>query len=239
MRLAWREPGAASISSQNLSQCWYLGPSKSRRGSKGGYHLITSPRVAPRTSKRSVGWDKLRDLGVTSGKGVFVGVFEGHKPSHDARGVGPRTAGEMPGKGRNYQGAGRQMCCSTPPAPLPACLGPCHRPRLTPARLPWEADDIRSAPGRRPPPGRQTGLFIRRKRSPVTLRLHVAFCFPCFPRSRPGCCAYIRSSADGRGGTFPGWALCTCSSALSHQGPGPPSLGCLNLPGTLGGTDSV
>lgn len=37
----------------------------------------------------------------------------------------------------------------------------------------------------------------------------------------------------------PGWALRTCIPALSHQGPGPPSLGCLNLPGTLGGKDSV
>lgn len=35
------------------------------------------------------------------------------------------------------------------------------------------------------PPGRQTGLFIRRKCSPVTLQLQVAFCFPCFPRSAP------------------------------------------------------
>ena len=86
VRPAWREPGAASISAQNLSQCWYLGPSKSGRGSKGGYHLVTTPRVAPRTSKRSVGWDKLVDLGVTSRKGAFVGVFEVHKPSHD----GPR-----------------------------------------------------------------------------------------------------------------------------------------------------
>lgn len=44
------------------------------------------------------------------------------------------------------------------------------------------------------------------------------------------------------GGTFPvapGWAVCTCSSALSHQGPGPPSSGYLNLPGTLGGKDSM
>ena len=44
--------------------------------------------MAPRTSKRLVGWDKLIDLGVTSGKGVFVGVFEGHKPSHDCPGCG-------------------------------------------------------------------------------------------------------------------------------------------------------
>lgn len=120
-----------------------------------------------------------------------------------ARGAGPRTARKMPGRGQNYQGAGPQMCCAKPPAPLPPRLGPCHRPRLTPARLPWEADDIRSAPGSRPPPGRQTGLFIRRKCSPVTLLLHVAFCFLCFPCSRPGCCAYIRSSADGRWGDLP------------------------------------
>ena len=159
-----------------------------------------------------------------------------------ARGVGPPTAGKMPGKGRNYQGAGRQMSCAMPPAPLPARLGPCHRPRLAPARLPWEADDIRSAPGSRPPPGRQTGLFIRRKCSPVTLRLHVAFCFPASPaRARAAAPVLGARQMEGAGPSpSPRAGLsCTCSSALSHQGPGPPSLGCPNLPGTLEGTDSV
>lgn len=215
-----------------------MSPSTRGRGSKGDYHLIT----APRTSKRSVGWDKLTDLEVASGKSAFVGVFKVHKPSPDRPGCGSANsredAWERPELPRPW-----------PPdvlgyAPNTAASGSqtLSSPRLTPARLAWEADDIRGAPGSRPPPGRQTGLFIRRKRSPVTLRLHVAFCFPRFPRSRRGCCAYIRSSADGRGGTFrvsPGWALCTCILALSHQGPGPPSLGCLNLPGTLGGKDSV
>lgn len=34
----------------------------------------------------------------------------------------------MPGKGRNYQGPGPQMCWATPPTPLPPGLRPCHRP---------------------------------------------------------------------------------------------------------------
>lgn len=216
--------------------------STSGRGSKGDYHLITAPRVARRTSKRSVGWDKQTDLGVTSEKSAFVGVFEVHKPSPDRPGCGSANsredAGERPELLRPWPPDVLGYAPSTAASPSQTLSSP----RLTPARLPWEADDIRGAPGSRPPPGRQTGLFIRRKRSPVTLRLHVAFCFPGFLRWRRGCCAYIRSSADGRGGTFrvaPGWALCTCMPALSHQGPGPPSLGCLNLPGTLGGKDSV
>lgn len=70
----------------------------------------------------------------------------------------------------------------------PAWQPPRPRPPAIPVELFWEADDIRSAPGSHPPPGRQMGLFIWRKCSPVTLQLQVAFCFPCFPALRPGCC---------------------------------------------------
>lgn len=65
---------------------------------------------------------------------------------------------------------------------------------------------------------------------------------PAFPARAPAAVPILGARQMEGGGTFPiapGWALCTCSSALSHQGPGPPSSGYLNLPGTLGGKDSV
>lgn len=96
---AQAEPGwesEASVARARGRQCLFptsfsllvLGPLQEWAGSKGGYHLVRTPRVAPRTSKRSVGWDKLIDLGVMSGKGAFVSVFEVHKPSPDGLGCG-------------------------------------------------------------------------------------------------------------------------------------------------------
>lgn len=134
-----------------------------------------------------------------------------------ARGAGT----EQPGRCRGKAGAAKAL------APRCAGLRPQHRclpvsdpviARLTPARLPWEADDIRGAPGSRPPPGRQTGLFIRRKRSPVTLRLHVAFCFPASP-ARAGAAAPI-SGARQMEGAGPS-ASPGLGSPHVHPGPEP------------------
>lgn len=95
VRPAWREPGAASecLFPKSFSLL-VLGPLQEWAGSKGGYRLVRTPRVAPRTSKHSAGWDKQIDLGVMSGKGVFVSVFEVHRPSPDGPGCGSANSQE-------------------------------------------------------------------------------------------------------------------------------------------------
>lgn len=131
----------------------------------------------------------------------------------------------MPGRGQNCPrrwsprsaGLGPQHCC------LPIS-DPVIGPHLTPAKLSWEADDIRSAPGSHPPPGRQTGLYIWRKRSPVTLQLQVAFCFPCFPRLAPGLLLPILGALGRWKGRDPPacpWALCTCQPGPEPSGTWP------------------
>lgn len=97
-----------------------------------------------------------------------VGVSEVHEPSPASLGYGP-SASTAHGQ-------------ALTPDPI---TGPLHTSKLS-----CKAKDIRSAPGSRPPPGRQTGLFIRRKRSPVTSSSKLPSASRA-PAPRPGCCLSI------------------------------------------------